>query len=212
LGGVIVALEKCKECGTEISAKDDKCPECGAPITSTDNRIYVRKGFIRSLVIIMLTLSLIFKFVLYLKKKAEKEKVKQTNWESIDALRKQRMDEYLQKKQMWENERTEFTSNIEQHYQRLLFFSKEKNFNAALRELKLFKKYQKLDYKHVPVIMKVMRIAIIRKLEEKVRKIPPAKAADRLRIYKQLLALDPKNPRYKKKVAFYQAKIQADIP
>ena len=203
-----IDLEKCKECGTEISAKDDKCPECGAPIKSTGNRIYVRKGFIRSLVITMLSLSLIFKFVFYLEKKSEEGQRR----ERLNAIRQQYMDEYLQKRQMRENERTEFTSNIEQHYQRLLFFSKEKNFKAAFRELKLFKKYQKLDYKHVPIIMGVMRIAIVQKLEEKVKKIPAATAADRLRIYKQLLAFDPKNPRYKKKVAFYQAKIEDDIP
>ncbi len=44
-------------------------------------------------------------------------------------------------------------------------------------------------------------------LEKKVKGIPVAKATDNLRIYNQLLRLDSENPKYKKKVAFYQAKV-----
>lgn len=60
------------------------------------------------------------------------------------------------------------------------------------------------DVKNVLNVEKNIRIAT---LEKKVKGIPVAKVADNLRIYKQLLRLNPKNPKYKKKVAFYHAKV-----
>ncbi len=46
----------------------------------------------------------------------------------------------------------------------------------------------------------------IEMLEQKVRPVPASKASLNLTLYRQLLALDPGNPRYRKKVAFYQEK------
>lgn len=48
----------------------------------------------------------------------------------------------------------------------------------------------------------------ISNLEKKVKPIPVSKAAENLKIYKQLLNLDSDNRKYKKKVAFYQAKVK----
>ena len=44
-------------------------------------------------------------------------------------------------------------------------------------------------------------------LEEKVKPIPASNAALNLKLYHQLLELDPKNPRYHKKVAFYEERL-----
>ncbi len=46
----------------------------------------------------------------------------------------------------------------------------------------------------------------IEMLEQKVRPVPASKAGLNLKLYRQLLALDPDNPHYRQKVAFYQGK------
>ncbi len=65
--------------------------------------------------------------------------------------------------------------------------------------------------KHVSTYNKtrtVSKKATIAKLENKVRKIPVSNASENLKIYQQLLSLNPKNQRYKKKVAFYEARVK----
>ncbi len=44
-------------------------------------------------------------------------------------------------------------------------------------------------------------------LEKEVKPVPASKAALNLKLYRQLLDLDPENPRYQKKVAFYEARL-----
>ncbi|PIE67994.1 MAG: hypothetical protein CSA23_01180 [Deltaproteobacteria bacterium] len=46
-------------------------------------------------------------------------------------------------------------------------------------------------------------------LEEKVRPVPASNAALNLKLYRQLLALAPHHPRYLKKVAFYEKRLEA---
>jgi len=117
---------------------------------------------------------------------------------------KKRVEHQKLAAQVEEKKRTEFISNLEQHYQKLLSFQNEKNFSQATKELQLFRKYQEHEYKDVPDIEKRIRIAT---LENEVKAIPASKAAENLRIYKNLLSLDPENSRYKNKVALYQAKV-----
>ena len=52
------------------------------------------------------------------------------------------------------------------------------------------------------------RQAKIALLEEKVKPVPASNAALNLKLYSQLLELDPENPRYHKKVAFYEARLE----
>jgi hypothetical protein len=47
----------------------------------------------------------------------------------------------------------------------------------------------------------------IRALEEQVRPLPPSQVEQNLDLYRQLLALDPANPRYRNKVAYYQRQL-----
>lgn len=49
---------------------------------------------------------------------------------------------------------------------------------------------------------------LITKLESKVMKIPVSKYKENLDIYKELYELDPENERYKRKVAFYEDKLE----
>jgi hypothetical protein len=51
----------------------------------------------------------------------------------------------------------------------------------------------------------------IKNLEEKVHKIPVSNTKDNLKIYRELAKLDPQNERYKKKIAFYTAQLDAWI-
>jgi hypothetical protein len=54
---------------------------------------------------------------------------------------------------------------------------------------------------------KVARLEKIAALENEVRPVPVSNAALNLKLYRQLLALDPDNPRYQKKVAFYEDRL-----
>jgi Tfp pilus assembly protein PilE len=102
-----------------------------------------------------------------------------------------------------EKERREFLENIETHYQELTTHYKRKDFDQAGKVLDLFATHNKLDYEDVKGISREVSIW---RLEEKVRPIPASHVAENLRLYRQLLDLDPDNQRYKQKVAHYTAK------
>ncbi|BBO73391.1 hypothetical protein DSCW_08080 [Desulfosarcina widdelii] len=51
------------------------------------------------------------------------------------------------------------------------------------------------------------RLDKIADLEKKVKPVPASNAALNLKLYRQLLSLDPDNTRYQKKVAFYEARL-----
>ncbi|MCK4528639.1 hypothetical protein KAW18_14815 [candidate division WOR-3 bacterium] len=97
----------------------------------------------------------------------------------------------------------EFLKNIDQHYHNLITGYNE-NIQRALNELKLFDKYAKLDYKDVA---EYKRKIGINQLEIKAQSIPSSNASKNLNIYKQLLSLDPANPKYKQKIVFYTDKL-----
>ena len=178
-----MALKPCKECGNEVSTKAQKCPSCGAPIKKKINL-----GCIGSIIIIIVALILMGKIVNFFEEGSKDKK----------RLERQRIAA------QWEKEKqVSFLNNIEQHYQMLLTAYKNDNLKQASNKLGLFKRYKELNYKDVATINKKVRIAT---LEHKVRKIPAARAKEDLKIYKQLLALDPQNPRYEKKVAHYTQK------
>jgi hypothetical protein len=105
-------------------------------------------------------------------------------------------------------QRKDFFANIDNHYEKTLSFYKQKKFEQAAKEAKLFKKYSKLDYKDMESLYKRTMIA---SLEEKVRPIPSSRVSENLRLYQQLLELAPDNTRYQKKVAFYKAKQQEQL-
>jgi outer membrane protein assembly factor BamE (lipoprotein component of BamABCDE complex) len=52
------------------------------------------------------------------------------------------------------------------------------------------------------------RRAKIKALEEEVRPIPISNAEQNLKIYEELLSLDPDNPHYRRKVDFYRQRLQ----
>ena len=98
-----------------------------------------------------------------------------------------------------------FIESIEDHYKNLVTLFNNSEIELASKQLDLFRLHNKLDYKDITEYDKKITIYF---LEEKVKPIPVYKAHENLEIYEQLLKLDPENPKYKKKVAFYKAKIE----
>jgi hypothetical protein len=64
--------------------------------------------------------------------------------------------------------------------------------------------------KPAPPNMDAETQAQIARLEKEVRRIPVSRTMDNLKIYRYLRKLDPANPRYKRKVAFYEAQLADD--
>jgi hypothetical protein len=101
---------------------------------------------------------------------------------------------------------SDFLINIDQHYRQLVGSYNAENFNLAIKELKLFKKYDRIGYRDVAQI----RNKLIAYLDQKVRSVPISETLKNLRMYEQLLQLDPENSRYKFKVRFYKRKYEND--
>lgn len=102
-----------------------------------------------------------------------------------------------------QKQKNEFFKNIDQHYNNLMI-GYDENFQQALREIKLFDKYAKLDYKDVAIFKRKINI---NQLEEKVKNIPSSNISENLNIYKQLSSLAPENSKYKQKIVFYTDKL-----
>jgi hypothetical protein len=102
------------------------------------------------------------------------------------------------------NPRAQFNDSIEHHYGKLVSSCENNEWDQGAAELRLFEKYDRLDYKDVRGFKRKMTI---RELDQAVKKIPVARFIENLQIYEQLLSLDPGNSRYKKKVAFYRGKL-----
>ena len=165
-----------------------------------------QKGSVgRTIIITLVVLGVALKVAVRVIEKREKEEYSKILQKSSERMRP--LYRQLEEISEQQKEANEFTANIELHYKRLHFFYNEQEYRRASKELELFSNYQMMDYKDVADIGDKIRIAMIQELEEKVKKIPAARAGENLRIYKQLLVMDPDNQRYKDKVAFYQAKV-----
>jgi hypothetical protein len=101
---------------------------------------------------------------------------------------------------------SDFLSNMDQHYRQLVDSYNAENFALAIKKLKLFKKYDRIDYRDVEQI----KNKLIAYLDQKVRSVPISETLKNLRMYQQLLELDPENSRYKIKVRFYKRKYEND--
>jgi tetratricopeptide (TPR) repeat protein len=192
-----VGLAKCKECGNQVSTKADKCPNCGAPIKKK-----TRIGCIGSIIIIIFVLILIGKVSNFFEERSkEQERLEKARIEA--QLEKERKEKERIASEKEKKNQKKFLEAIEGHYQKVFKLYKAKKYEEAAKELDPFINYGKLDYKDVETIYKEVRID---ELEKKVRKIPVSKVSENLKIYKDLLDLDPTNPRYKKKVVYYNTK------
>ena len=194
-----MSLTKCKECGNQLSTKADKCPNCGAPIKKK-----AKVGCIGSIIIIVLALILIGKVSNFLDEKPKEhkdiEKAKIEVQSEKERKDKERIETAQKKKQQ-----ERFLETIEDHYEKVVNLNKAENYEELMKELDTFISHGKLDYKNIRLIYNKMKII---ELEKKVRKLPASKVSENLKIYEDLLDIDPTNPRYKKKVAYYNAKYE----
>lgn len=99
----------------------------------------------------------------------------------------------------------EFDNRIDDLYWKLVSLFVGGKIEEASGILDLFKKHGKLDYKDVKEFYKEAKIF---DLERRVRRIPASQVLANLKIYEELLRLDPHNSKYKKKVFHYKSKAE----
>ena len=191
-----MALKKCKECGKEVSSKADLCPHCGAK--------QKRKGIgCGGALLIIIAIGFIGSQFSQYSKRAEEHKqtVHQAEIKKIEDEKRQEAQNQEHIKH--QKEKQAFEENIENHYIELVKLAGQKQFNNALAKLNLFKKFGKIDYKDVN---KYHKIISTQSLSAKVKKLPASDIDGNLKIYKELLALNPDEQIYKNKIDHYQKK------
>ena len=188
-----------------IHKKANECSDYGAPLERKANSVKEKVGFLGFVFIIII-------FLVFMGKIPDLfEKGPQIK----DSAEKQNTASVLDKRLI--NDRTSVPETkkpkeksleaIETRDMELMALHNEKKPDEASKELDLFQKYNKQDNKSVEDIKKNIEIA---ELEKKAKSIPVSRVLDNLTIYKQLLALEPNSAKYKKKVASYQAKLEAN--
>jgi hypothetical protein len=195
-----------KESGDQlIHKKANECVDCGAPLERKANSVNEKVGFLGFVLIIII-------FLVFMGKTSDfSEKVSQIK----DSADKQNTAPVLGKKLInyrisvpeTKKPKDKPLDAIETHYKEPMVLHNEKKHDEASRELDLLQKNNKQDNKNVEDIKKNIEIA---ELEKKAKSIPVSRVLDNLNIYKQLLALEPNNEKYKKKVAFYKNKLEAN--
>jgi hypothetical protein len=170
-------IKRCSNCGKQFVSRTERCPFCK---TSHIRRYISLKGI--SIIIVVVFISV---FVSDFFIENSKDKDHSTNQDIIN----QKEDRVT----------SDFLGSVELHYTQLVDNYKAGNFNLAIKELNLFKKYNRIDYKDVGRIKK----DLIAHLDQMVRNIPVSETIENLTMYQQLLELEPGNARYKNKVKFY---------
>jgi len=191
--------------GQLIHEKANEYTDCGAPLERKANSVNEKVGFLGFVLIIVILLVFMGKIADFFEKGP---RIK-------DSVEKQNIAPVLDKRSI--NDRTsvpettkpkeKFLETIETHDMKLMALQNEKKHDEASRELHLVKKNNKLDHRNVEDIKKNIEIT---ELEKKAKSIPVSRVVDNLNIYKQLLALEPNSAKYKKKVASYKTKLEAN--
>ena len=191
--------------GQLIHRKTNECTDCGDPLGRKANSVKEKVGFLGFVLIIIILLIFMGKIPDFSEKGPQiKDSVEKQNTAPVldERLISDRTSVPETKKP-----KDKFLETIETRDMELMALHNEKKHDEASRELDLFQKYNKQDNKNVEDIKKNTEIV---ELEEKAKSIPVSRVLDNLNIYKQLLALEPNNAKYKKKAAFYKAKLEAN--
>jgi hypothetical protein len=173
-------IKRCKNCGRQFVSRREICPFCKTS--------HVRRYVTLRNILTIIAAVFIFVFVSNFFTKNSNDKDLQTNKDIINQKENHIASDFLR--------------SIEQHYIRLVDNHNAGNFKLAIKELNLFKKYNRNDYKDVGRIKK----NLITHLDRMVRKIPVSETIENLIMYRQLLELEPGNSRYQNKVKFYMNK------
>lgn len=194
-----MSLLKCSKCQYESTTKFEKCPNCGTHVNEKS-----RFGVFGTVVCIIVALIMFNNISDYFKMKSE-EKEKQAQAKIATQIKKEQKEIELLAIQKEMQEKSEFESTIEIHYQKLLTAYKEENKEDITNILNLFTKFGRTNYKDVAQYKKKISI---KNLEEKAKSLPSSETIENLSVYRQLLELDPSNNAYKKKVALYDSEMK----
>jgi hypothetical protein len=188
-----------------IHNKADECSDSGDPLERKANSVKEKVGFLGFVLIIIVLLvfmgktSDFFEKGSQIKNSAEKQDTAAVLGKKLINDRTSDPETKKPKEQPLET--------IETYDLGLMALDNAKKHNDASRKVVLLKKINKKDDKNVEDIKKKNQID---ELEKKAKSIPVSRVLDNLNIYKELLALEPDNPKYKKKVASYKAKLEAN--
>ena len=186
-----------------IREKVNESPDMGVPLERNSNSVKEKVGFLGFMLIIIILLIFMGEISNFFEKGPQIENsVEKRN--TAPVLNERLMnDSPLICEKTKPNEQPFET--IETYDLGLMALDNEKKHNDASRKVALLRKNNKLDDKNVEDIKKKREIA---ELEKKAISIPVSRVSDNLNIYKQLLAVEPDNPKHKKKVDFYKAKLE----
>ena len=186
-----------------IREKANESPEMGVPLERKANSVKEKVGFLGFVLIIITLLVFMGKISNFFEKGPQIE----------NSAEKRNTPRALDKRPM--NDRSsifEKTKPNEQPFETIEIFDlglmaldNEKKRDEASRETAVVQKTNKLGIKKAEEVEENSEIA---ELEKNAKSIPVSRVLDNLNIYKQLLALEPDNPKYKKKVDFYKAKLE----
>lgn len=196
----------CKECGNQSFDKNArKCPDCGGSLERKPTSIKEKVGMLGFVVVIIILFASMGEISDFFEKGSplEDNRGKESAAPVIDKS-------FINDKTSVPERKTpedEFLETIEMHHMDLVGLQNENKCEEASRKPELFQKDNNLEYQNVGDIEKKNEIAA---LEKKAKSIPVSRISDNLYIYKQLLALEPNNPKYKNKVAFYKGKVEAN--
>ncbi len=170
-------FKKCRKCGYDVRSDAEKCPICGVPLNGGFNF-----GYIIAIAVVVIAFSIYY------------------------PLYQRPMNELPKRERFPISGKREkiFNENIENHYKNLLSSFNSNKYDKTLKILELFSATDRLDYKDVKSIYTKTHID---KLERQNRIIPQSSFKEKLKIYKQLLKLDPNSSEYKKRVRYYENQI-----
>jgi len=182
-----MALQKCHECGHDVSSTAKKCPNCGAAVKhKMPKGCAAALGIFGAFIVVMMGLGMITKSCE--DRKIEKDRIQ--NEKILANEEAKRKDTFIK--------------DIDTKYQNLIFLFQSKNIEETNKVLMPFRKYGQLDYKDVKDIDKKVSICL---LEKSVMVKKPENYNANLLTYKRLFALAPDSQLYKKELEFYQGKI-----
>jgi len=183
----------------------NESPDMGASLERNANSVKEKVGFLGFVLIIMTLLVFMGKTSNFFEKGPQIDNSEEKP-NTAPALDKRLMNDSPSVSNKTKPNEQLFET-IEMNDVELVALVDEKKSDEASRELAPDQKTNKLDFKNAEDIKKNSEIA---ELEKKAKSIPVSRVLENLNIYKQLLALEPKNLKYKKKVDFYKAKLEVN--
>lgn len=200
----LMSSKYCENCNNRISNTDTKkCPKCGALLKERMNAGQDKMAFIGFIVaIIMVLMVLTGRLSDFTDEKIE-PKGQPEKEGSFAQPPESQVEDNLAAVQEKNEQPSDYTKEIGLNYLELEEVRPGKKADIVTETINKSELSGEVASKNAAVNAKKSKIAT---LEREVRAVPMSRVSENLRIYKQLLTLDPENLRYKKKVAYYEMK------